>query len=33
MTSIIAMKTFQSAMGLDGDTGPTVSVIFSLYTV
>lgn len=33
MTSILAMPTFQKAMGLDGDTGTMVSVIFSLYTV
>ncbi|KAK4454499.1 lactose permease [Podospora aff. communis PSN243] len=33
MTSIIAMKTFQDKFQTDGDVGPKVSVIFSLYTV
>ncbi|GAB1310672.1 Lactose permease [Madurella fahalii] len=32
MTSIIAMKTFQTKFGT-GDTGPTVAAIFSLYPV
>jgi len=32
MTSIIAMKTFQSYMDTP-DTGPKVSLLFSIYTV